>query len=86
MRMDGPVLRGSTDKWRERVLWTRAQGSGPAPRLASCVPGSGNLASLLVLRASVRQVPGLWDVHGGWEPLQSCHLYWDLCLAAYWSP
>ena len=84
--MDGPVLRGSTDKWTERVLWTQAQCSGPARRLASCVARSGNLASLLVLRASVRQVPDLWDMHSGWEPLQSCHLYCDLCLAAYWSP
>ena len=44
-----------------------------APRLASCVAGSGNLASLSVLRASVHQVPDLRDMHSGWEPLQRRH-------------
>ena len=49
-------------------------------------PGSGNVASLLVLRASVHQVPDLWGMHSGWEPLQRRHLCCGLRLAAYWSP
>ena len=49
-------------------------GSGFWPRGWPAVwPGSGNLASLLVLRASVHQVPDLWDMHSGWEPLQRRH-------------